>query len=421
MHGTCNCPLRKEKHPAISSFICISAAFFFNYIGYFSRFLLFFNPCHQIYYYLLVFIGNFTYLCIYYYAIIVVIKIKHKELIMRYKTCFLYLVFILINLKLLGQDVHLSQFWLSPVSINPAVAGFFDGNARVGVYYRNQWRAISKPYQTMGAFADMPLKKRVRQQDIFSMGINIDFDQAGDSKYTSLQGSLSFAYAHALNRLNNHFIMGGITLGGVQRSWNYSQLKFDEQYHNGIYDPHIPLSEVFARNKFIFFDCGAGIAWFYQPTIEHTMQAGIGVFHLNRAHISLYKDDNIRLPIKVLAHFMGSFTVHSSIALEPNVYYAIQQKYQEFQIGLNFVYLFRFDVKWYINKFFVGLYYRWNDAVYLSTGGEWRRVKLGICYDFNVSKLTKASHVRGGIEINLSYIFKTEHTPRQQRIPCYIF
>ena len=65
---------------------------------------------------------------------------------------------------------------------------------------------------------------------------------------------------------------------------------------------------------------------------------------------------------------MGSFTVHSSIALEPNVYYAIQQKYQEFQIGLNFVYLFRFDVKWYINKFFVGLYYRWNDAVYLYRG-----------------------------------------------------
>ncbi len=344
-----------------------------------------------------------------------------KTLIIKHKTITIVVVLCCISSIIMGQDIHLSQFWLSPVSINPATAGFFNGTARIGTYYRNQWSAISKPYQTVGIFADMPLKKRYRQQDIFSMGVNIDYDQAGDSKYASAQGMLSFAYAHALNTRNNHFLMGGLTIGAVQRSWDYSRLKFDEQYADGMYNPDIPLSEVFTQNSFWFMDCGAGLAWYYQPCMEHSMQAGVSVYHLNRAHISLYKDDNIRLPIKTLLYYTGTFGVHTSIALEPSIYYAIQAKYQELQIGMNVAYLFHFDSRWYINRFNIGIYYRWNDAVYISTGGEWRRIRLGISYDFNVSKLTQASHARGGVEINLSYIFKSEHTPKQHRIPCYLF
>ena len=323
--------------------------------------------------------------------------------------------------SLFCQDTHLSQFWLSPININPSTTGFIDGNLRANLYYRTQWRAISEPYQTTGITVDLPVKKRVSKQDIFSLGVNVEYDIAGDSKYTTAQGLFSFAYAHALNRKNNHFIMAGVSLGAVQRSWDYSQLKFDEQYQNGIYNTDIPLSEIFPTKGFMFFDCGIGVSWFYQPTINNKMQAGISLYHLNMPSISLYKEDNVRLPIKTNLFFHAEFALNEHNILQPSVFYAMQARYQEFQFGLAHVYLFPFDSQGFINRFNIGLYYRWNDALYLSVGGEWRRITLGICYDFNISKLVKASPVRGSFELNLSYIFKTERAPRQKRIPCYLF
>lgn len=332
-------------------------------------------------------------------------------------------IILIVGCVLVGicQDTHLSQFWLSPTSINPATAGFFDGNVRLGAYYRTQWRAISEPYQTAGLEVDLPLKKRVRQQDIFSMGINVDYDIAGDSKYSTIQGMMSLAYAHALNHLNNHFLMGGISAGCVQRSWSYSLLKFDEQYQNGTYDPHILITEQFPSNGLLFFDCGAGLAWFYQPSLSARYQAGFSMYHFNRAKISLYKDDDVRLPIKYISYFWCALGVRDNMELQPSIFFARQAKYQEIQLGMAYAYFFHFDSKWYINQLNIGLYYRWGDAIYLAIGGEWRRLTLGISYDFNVSKLMKASEARGSVEVNLSYIFKTYKVPRAKSIPCYLF
>ncbi len=322
---------------------------------------------------------------------------------------------------LYGQDTHLSQVWLAPIATNPASAGFFEGTARLGAYYRTQWRAISKPYQTVGVYSDFAIKKRPRQKDIFSMGVTIEYDMAGDSKFSTGQANVMFAYAHAINGNNDHFLMGGVSVGGVQRTWDYSQLKFDEQYLNGLYDPSVPLSEVFAGNTFYFFDCAMGLQWAYRVSSDCFLSAGASVYHLNMPHISLYKDDNIRLPILFSAQFNATFSVKANSELSPMIYYGKQAKYQEFILGLTYSYVFHFDSKWYVNKFNIGLYHRWNDALFLSIGGLWRDVNFGLCYDFNVSKLSKASRARGSFEINVSYIIKTHHIPRPKSIPCYWF
>ncbi len=320
-----------------------------------------------------------------------------------------------------GQDTHLSQMWISPITSNPAVAGFFEGTARIGGYYRTQWRAISKPYMTAGVYSDFALKKRPRQKDIFSMGVTLEYDMAGDSKFSTAQGNLILAYAHAINGNNDHFLMGGVSFGGVQRTWDYSQLKFDEQYIDGQYNPNVPLSEVFARRSFFFMDCAAGIQWAYRVNTKCFLSAGFSVYHLNMPRISLYKDDNIRMPILYSAQFNSTFVVQKSNELSPMIYYRKQAQYQELLFGLMYSYVFHFDSKWYINKFNFGIYHRWKDALFVSIGGLWRDVHFGLCYDFNVSKLSKASRARGSFEINVSYIIKTHHVPKPKSIPCYLF
>jgi type IX secretion system PorP/SprF family membrane protein len=321
----------------------------------------------------------------------------------------------------MSQDLHFSQFVLAPVQINPATAGFFEGDARLMAYNRTQWRSTLNAYQTVGIAADLPLLKRPRKQDIFGLGITMDYDQAGDSKLTTIQGNLMLAYAHALNYRNNNFLMVGVNVGGSQRSWSYSQLVWDDQFQNGVFNPNNPNSEYYYGTNFWFSDVGVGVQWLYQPDFLEYYQAGFSVSHINRPRISMTKDDNIRLPVKFTATASVSIEVQPTTALIPSAYFSFQKKYREFLLGLNCSHSLPIDVKGFINKMNLGLYYRWNDAIYLATGMEVRRWVFSISYDFNVSKLTKANYAQGGVEIIVSYIIKKKRFIKKRAIPCAVF
>src|ERR1700735_3428039 len=47
-----------------------------------------------------------------------------------------------------AQDPGSSQFFASPLTLNPALTGKFDGVVRVAGNYRNQWPAINNAFIT---------------------------------------------------------------------------------------------------------------------------------------------------------------------------------------------------------------------------------------------------------------------------------
>ena len=61
----------------------------------------------------------------------------------------LLILFGLFTSVIFAQDKHFSQFYASPMAMNPALAGAFDGKFRVGAIYRDQWRgALDNPFVT---------------------------------------------------------------------------------------------------------------------------------------------------------------------------------------------------------------------------------------------------------------------------------
>ncbi|MEK7225921.1 MAG: type IX secretion system membrane protein PorP/SprF, partial [Bacteroidota bacterium] len=53
-----------------------------------------------------------------------------------------------------AQDPNFSQFFASPLTLNPALTGKFDGLFRVAGNYRNQWPTIPNAYQTKTVSVD---------------------------------------------------------------------------------------------------------------------------------------------------------------------------------------------------------------------------------------------------------------------------
>src|ERR1700743_2859484 len=70
-----------------------------------------------------------------------------------------------------AQDPGFSQFFASPLSLNPALTGKFNGVLRVAGNYRNQWPAINNAFITSTISIDAPiLANKLPVNDTWGIG-----------------------------------------------------------------------------------------------------------------------------------------------------------------------------------------------------------------------------------------------------------
>ena len=103
----------------------------------------------------------------------------------------------LASLSLNAQDIHFSQFFSSPLTLNPALTGAFNGNIRGILNYRNQWNSFA-PFNTFATSVDANFGSSFLKNDIMGIGVNAFSDVAGDTRYSSTQVNLTFAYIKTL-------------------------------------------------------------------------------------------------------------------------------------------------------------------------------------------------------------------------------
>jgi len=319
-----------------------------------------------------------------------------------------------------AQDIHLTQYYTSPENLNPAMTGFFNGTQRFTLQNKTQWHSVTVPFKTLSASYDLPILKRTLKHDLFGGGIVINRDQAGDSKFGSTQANLSLSYIRSISRENNQFISLGIQAGAAQRTIDYTELVFDNQWDGSSFNSAIPNNEHFLKENFIFFDVSAGAYWSYIHPPSHGFNAGIAVFHINRPKQSLFDDNNIRLDRKFVAHASMQQEITSKFQLYPGVLVMQQGKYNEVDIGTLAKFIKVPNEVNYL-ALSLGIYYRFADAFNLIAGLDYKDISVGVSYDINTSNLVPASHSRGGIELSIIYILNKNKKTYVKKIPCPIF
>src|ERR1700761_870925 len=94
-----------------------------------------------------------------------------------------------------AQDPHFSQFFASPLTLNPAFTGKFDGQFRLAFNHRDQWPSIPNAYVTTSGSVDFSiLKKVVPNGDILGIGFSGLSDQSADDALKMNYGSVSVSY-----------------------------------------------------------------------------------------------------------------------------------------------------------------------------------------------------------------------------------
>lgn len=317
----------------------------------------------------------------------------------------------------IGQDIHFSQYNLTPLVINPAQAGAYK-NFEVIANYKSQWTSISpNAYKTIMLAADGRLMQKKWKTSWLGTGINLFQDKAGEGSMKTMQANISFGYH---TQLNDNNVLGGCLLAGFAgRSIDYSKLTWDEQYDpnsTGGVNTSLPSGEesLQGKNKFGYPDFGLGILYQFNKGQMYStandmiiIHAGLALTHLNKPKYSYYGSDE-KLYMKTVGHLDALIGVkNTNLAIAPGFLYMGQGPSGEFLPGMYFRYMLREESKFtgFVKgaSIMVGTHLRIKDAFIPSVQLEIAEYTLGISYDMNVSGLKSATSGKGGFEISLRY------------------
>lgn len=318
-----------------------------------------------------------------------------------------------------AQDRLFSQFYASPLTLNPALTGAFEGKFRVSSIYRDQWRnAMEEPYQTFSSALDLRWrmgKERSRYQDHVAVGVMFYQDRAGAINFSTSKLAASAAYHKALDIRNTQFISLGIQAGIVQRNVNFGNVTFEDQF-NGTTSYSDVTSERLPENNFTFGDYSVGLNYVYAPkSTKFRIFAGGAIHHFHKPSVSFYynTDDETTLPDNKLApRYSAQVSVQVPVAkgitFLPRAIFDLQDNHMKLDAGGNFrVSLSDFRLV----SLHVGAYARpvasyddsfRVDALVALVGIEFNNVLIGTSYDLHLGQT--AGFNRGTFEMSVAYL-----------------
>lgn len=312
-----------------------------------------------------------------------------------------------------AQDFHLSQFYASPLTLNPALTGSMAGRYRATAQYRNQWQTVmDNSFKTIQASFDVKTKIRGSLTDNLGFGMYFFSDKGGTTNLSTNQVAISAAYHKGLGLRKKRFLSAGFNIGVAQKNVNYNTLTFQDQF-DGTEGYNLPTEEDLPTNNRSFADLSAGVNYIYLPKNNYAFNMGLSIFHVNAPNVSLDEEATNRLAPKIAAYIGGEIPVADAFNLLPRALVYMQGSHLEANIGANLKFHRGYD-----NSFHVGAWLRpvydaksalALDALVLLVGFEADTFILGFSTDANLSTLIPSSKSFGGFEISLTYTGRDEN------------
>lgn len=319
-----------------------------------------------------------------------------------------------------AQDVHFTQYFTSPLTLNPAMTGLVAEDLRFAANYRTQWSAVSSnPYITGTVSYDMAmLKGKLPEGDAMGIGILGEYDKSGSGGLTNTTVGLSLAYHKAFGRDRQQHVSLGMQVDYVQKSLDFAKLTFEDMYSSASGALINPTSEHFSNADIAYPDFNGGIMYSGKVADHVTAYMGYSYYHLTQPTETFLGNNTAQIHNRQTGYLGGSFDMNENTVLYASALFQSQASATEVLVGtaVGFVLNPGHDQEYQKNTiFYVGGWYRYGDAVAPYIGLEWSKMRLGVSYDINVSSFTPATGGAGGYEISLIYfgrINKHERNPQ---------
>lgn len=327
------------------------------------------------------------------------------------------LVFLSCAARVFAQDPNFSQFFASPLTLNPALTGKFNGMVRAAGNYRNQWPTINNAFRTATiSFDGGIMPNKIPEVDRFGVGLMGMYDMNGDGVMKNNYLSASIAYHKGLDENGYHQLGVGFSATYAQRRLDISKLDFEDELTSlgftGV------TAEFGGNSGFLninYAAVNAGFLYTGATSDYNNFYFGASLYHINRPKVSFQGADYIMNP-RLTVHGGGYFPAGDATTLFISGIHQRQAGATETILGG--------ALGWDVNgsadnltTIYAGAWWRADDAIIPYIGLEFGNYQLGFTYDINTSTLRTASERRGGIEISLIYI-KKHADPNRKKLSC---
>lgn len=311
-------------------------------------------------------------------------------------------VLLMVTSVLFAQDLHFSQYFNSPLLVNPANTGFNpDYDYRIGGNYRNQWAGvINNPYKTMSLWGDVQLFNNRFENGWVGLGGTLYRDEAGSGSLTSTQGYVSAAYHQLLGY--SSLLSFGANIGFVNKRIDINKLTFDNQWNGKFFDVNAGSNETFIYSGVGYIDLQVGLNYALFLSKSAYFNLGISASHINRPQESFFAPNNTidtRVPIRFTTFLNGSFKVDDNWIVNPNIYVSQSANATETVIGVNANRNLSGDGG--AQQLILGAYYRNSDAIIPMIGYQVNDLKITFNYDATTSDLGNFNGRQGAYEISI--------------------
>ncbi len=316
------------------------------------------------------------------------------------------LILLCTSLQGFCQDPVFSQFYTSPLHLNPALTGNSEGG-KIAMNYRNQWPSINQAYVTYAASYDQffPYINS-------GFGLSVLADDAGRGLYktTVVQGS----YSYNVRFRNKMQMRLGMSAGWINTRIDWNQLIFPDQLdlEFGAISPGglpYPTNELPPEtgNTVSVLDAAVGLVIFNEK-----FYGGLSLKHLNSPQFSfLGVNDELTggLPMSISLHGGTEIDLlkqsgKPEVFISPNFQFIKQGRLSQLNVGTIFRYYFIGTGAWYRHS-------STNpDALIFVLEGRHNNYRVAYSYDITLSKLRNT----GGAH-EISIILNLESEPRESK------
>jgi type IX secretion system PorP/SprF family membrane protein len=317
-----------------------------------------------------------------------------------------------------AQDPSFSQFFSSPLNINPALTAKINSDWRAISNFRDQWIGPASPYTTGTISYDRKiLQNKIpnvhEEKNTLGIGAMLMYDYAMDGIVKSTYASANISYDIVLAKQNTVHRLGagfGATYG--RRTVDFSRLTWEEQWvgYAG-FNTNLPSGEAALSNMKPWFSASAGLI--YSITSEKTnFDIGAAGFHLNTPKQTFLQDKNQRLAMRKVAHANFETFIKDELVLNVNTIYQYQDEAQYYSFGAGLGYYVPNNPDVLVNA---GIWYWSKNAIIPYVGFMYKDFQVGLSYDVTISKLKEATKKPKTFELSLILRGITEPT---NIIPC---
>lgn len=314
--------------------------------------------------------------------------------------------------SLQAQDIHFTLFNFSPLTLNPASTGAFEGTFRAGGIYRDQWTTLNRGMRTPSFYLDAPVIQGFGKNDWVGVGLTMFQDNAGVGNLQTTSFQLSGSYHLSLDKRGNSILTLGAQGGQVQkRIRNTDDIIFADEIVFG--GGSVMESEdkrnlaASSDNNRPYFDLGGGLLFTQRIDKTGYLQLGFAMMHLTRPRYGVLTQVD-RQQLRYNAHAELRTDVGKNMFIAPTAVFSMMGKAYEV-VGQAWSGLYMNEERDLALRF--GLGYRWGDSGQALFGVDYKNLRAAIGYDLNFSELAPAISRQGGFEIGVMYIAKIYKQP----------